>query len=227
MHMSQSCSHFWQLKNKSPTQLQLQKWSWRLPLPQLTFRQTQTQPAMLNCMNIKWHLVSPATKCTVEPPYNKAARGHQHHFFLSHCLPSGRLMTPLAKCFALACGTWYDDLLQWRITLHKHDQQQTTNYESARKVCSGNSCIRQVQLQSSLRSLLCGGGGSTVCLKTTYKPVRWATDVDHCTCWVVLSTDRQTHHPTHIRTWTGHAFWRSCMTMRSYTIFFIFWTPDP
>ena len=123
--MSQSCSQFLQLKNKSPTQLQLQKWSWRLPLPQLTFTQTQTQPAMLNCMNIKWHLVSPAAKCTAEPPYNKAARGHQHHFFLSHCLPSGHLMTPLAKCFALACGTWYDDLLQWRIALQKHDQQQT------------------------------------------------------------------------------------------------------
>ena len=60
-------------------------------------------------------------------------------------------------------------------------------------------------------------GGSTVCLKTTYKLVRWATDVDHCTCWVVLSMDRQTHHLTHIRTWIGHAFWRSCMTMRSYT----------
>lgn len=154
--MSQSCSQFLQLKNKSPTQLQLQKWSWRLPLPQLTFTQTQTQPAMLNCMNIKWHLVSPAAKCTAEPPYNKAARGHQHHFFLSHCLPSGHLMTPLAKCFALACGTWYDDLLQWRIALQKHDQQQTTNYENARKVRSGNSCIRQVQLQSSLRSLLWG-----------------------------------------------------------------------
>ena len=40
-------------------------------------------------------------------------------------------------------------------------------------------------------------GGSTVCSRTTYMLVKWATGVDHCTCWVVLSMDRQTHHLTH------------------------------